>query len=354
MLLVHPHHRWANHSHLAMRTTMNLLQDERCELNASANSGSTPDSNPAFRAEVLAGLSARQKVVPARWLYDHTGSELFEAITVLPEYYPSRTERLILERHAPDIAARVGSGKVLVEFGSGSSSKTRSLLSVMEPEAYVPIDVSEEFLHESLQKLSREFPALQIRPMVGDFTKPMRLPLPDHSTCLGFFPGSTIGNFAATAAVDLLRTIASTLGEGAQLLIGVDQIKSERILLPAYDDAQGVTARFNLNLLSRINRELCGTIPVEAFRHHAIWNDHEARIEMHLLATRDLMFQVAGRPFQMASGETIHTENSIKYDPRDLRMLLRAGGWTPIAEWVDPQQFFSVVLAETTPSHLGP
>lgn len=335
---------------------MNLLDDERRAPNADANANadSIPSSNPVFRAEVLAGLSARQKVVPARWLYDHTGSELFEAITVLPEYYPSRTERLILERHASDIAARVGPGRVLVEFGSGSSSKTPLLLSAIEPEAYVPVDVSEDFFRESLQALSHEFPALPVYPIVGDFTEPMQLPPLGRSPRLGFFPGSTIGNFTAPAAVDLLRTIASTLGEGAQLLIGVDRVKSEYILLPAYDDAEGATARFNLNLLRRINRELCGTIPVEAFRHRAIWNHHESRIEMHLLATRDLTFQVAGQCFRMIAGETIHTENSIKYGPQELRTLLRAGGWTPVKEWVDPQQFFSVVLAEITPRHLGP
>jgi|SRR6185437_10336783 len=311
-------------------------------------------ADTTFHAEVLAGLSAPQKVVPARWLYDHRGSELFEAITELPEYYPTRTERSILEQHAENIAERVGRGRVVIEFGSGSSTKTPLLLAAIEPEAYVPIDVSGAFLHESLQGLSRLFPALPIYPVVGDFTKPMELPLLGRSRLLGFFPGSTIGNFEAPEAVNLLRTMATTLGDGSQLLIGVDRIKDQQILVPAYDDADGVTAQFNLNLLNRINRELRGTIPVEAFSHRAIWNDEEARIEMHLLAMRDLIFEVGDRMFHMSAGETIHTENSIKYGMRDVRVLLRAGGWRPVAEWTDAQNFFTVVLAEPTPASAGP
>jgi L-histidine N-alpha-methyltransferase len=328
---------------------MNLVCATR---DPALNAAAQPD--PAFLAEVLAGLSARQKVVPARWLYDHRGSELFEAITTLPEYYPTRTEHSILERHAKEIAERVGPGRVVIEFGSGSSTKTPLLLSAIEPDAYVPIDVSGEFLHESLQVLSRSFPALPVHPVVGDFTKPMQLPRLGHSPRLGFFPGSTICNFVAPEAVDLLRTMATTLGDAAQLLIGVDRIKDPQILVPAYDDAAGVTAQFNLNLLDRINRELGGTMPVGAFRHRAIWNDDEARIEMHLLATRDLSFEVADRMFRMRAGETIHTENSIKYGTRDVRVLLRAGGWTPVAEWTDARQLFSVVLAEATPRRVGP
>lgn len=326
---------------------MNLFQELCLELDAVAN------VDPAFHAEALAGLSARWKAVPARWLYDRRGSELFEMITALPEYYPTRTERSILECHAADIATKVGRGRVVVEFGAGSPTKTPLLLSAIAPRAYVPIDISGEFLHESLQGLSLSFPRLAIHPVVADFTKPLRLPRLDHAKWLGFFPGSTIGNFVAPEAVDLLRTMASTLGEDAQLLIGVDRIKSEQILLPAYDDADGVTAQFNLNLLDRINRELCGTIPVEAFRHNVVWNDGEARIEMHLAATRDLSFEVAGRSFQMIAGETIHTENSIKYGSRDFRLLLRAGGWTPLAEWTDAQSLFSVILAKAMPWHAG-
>jgi dimethylhistidine N-methyltransferase len=304
------------------------------------------DADPAFLADVLAGLSAQRKVVPARWLYDRRGSELFEAITVLPEYYPTRTERSILESRASDIVALVGGNRVVVEFGSGSSAKTPLLLSAIAPAAYVPIDISGAFLHESLRSLSRAFPGLPMYPVVGDFMKPLELPDLGQSRNLGFFPGSTLGNFAAPAAVDLLRAMAVTLGDGAQLLMGIDCPKSEDVLIPAYDDSDGVTAAFNLNLLHRINRELGGTIPAEAFRHQAVWNDDESRIEMHLVASRDLSFEVAGSLFRMSAGETIHTENSIKYGVRDLRVLLRAGGWTPVAEWTDAQQLFSVVLAD--------
>jgi dimethylhistidine N-methyltransferase len=310
--------------------------------------------DPAFLADVVAGLSAPQKVVPARWLYDHRGSELFEAITALPEYYPTRTERSLLARHARDIAQQVGPGRVVIEFGAGSSTKTPLLLAAVAPEAYVPIDISGEFLHESSRVLMRSFPALPVHPVVGDFTRPVLLPSLGDSPRLGFFPGSTIGNFVAAEAVDLLRTMAATLGDSAQLLIGVDRIKDRRVLIPAYDDAAGVTAQFNLNLLHRINRELGGAIPVDAFRHRAIWNDDEARIEMHLEATRDLTFEIAGVIFRMSAGETIHTENSIKYGTRDMRILLRAGGWTPSAEWTDERHLFTLVLAETTLGRVGP
>ena len=310
--------------------------------------------NAAFRTDVLAGLSARHRAIPARWLYDHVGSKLFEDITRLPEYYPSRTERAILADNASQIARLTGTGRVVVEFGSGSSAKTPLVLSAIAPSAYVPIDICEEFLAESTRELSRAFPSLPIHPVVADFTKPLDLPDLTDTPRLGFFPGSTIGNLVAPTAVDLLRTMADNLGQGAQLLVGIDRIKSEKVLVPAYADAQGVTAQFNLNLLHRINRELEGTVPVDAFRHEARWNDPEGRIEMHLEAMRDVGFKVAGATFRMRAGETIHTENSIKYGPRDARLLLRAGGWTPVEEWVDDEQLFAVILAEVTPLRLAP
>jgi dimethylhistidine N-methyltransferase len=307
-----------------------------------------------FRADVLNGLSTYQKAVPARWLYDRRGSELFEAITELPEYYPTRTERTLLQRHAGDIAMLTGPGRAVVEFGSGSSTKTPLLLSAIDPAAYVPIDISGEFLHDSVRALSQSFPRLLMYPVVGDFTQPLRLPCLGATPRLGFFPGSTIGNLVAPTAVDLLRAMSATLGMGAHLLIGIDRIKSEEILVPAYDDAQGVTAQFNLNLLERINRELFGTIPVSEFRHLVKWNDTQARIEMHLEASQDVSFQVAGRSFDMTAGETIHTENSIKYGTRDMRVLLGAGGWSPIAEWTDAEELFTLVLAEVAPSRHAP
>jgi L-histidine Nalpha-methyltransferase len=304
-------------------------------------------ADPHFRADVLEGFAMRPRAIPARWFYDHRGSQLFEAITDLPEYYPTRTEIGILRDICAPLLERVGEGRAVVEFGSGSSTKTPIVLECVSPAAYVPIDISGDFLRESAAGLQQRFPDLPVHPLEGDFTKPLALPaMVQALPKLGFFPGSTIGNLIPLLAVDLLRAMRASLGEGAMLLIGMDRIKSEDVLVPAYDDAQGVTAAFNLNLLERINRELDGTIPLDAFRHRAIWNDDRARIEMHLEAVRDARFTIDGRPFSIAAGETIHTENSHKYGPRDARILLRSGGWTPVAEWTDAEDRFAVILAE--------
>ncbi len=303
--------------------------------------------DPAFRRDVLNGLMARPRTIPPRWFYDRAGSELFEAITALPEYYVTRTERSLLSTAAREIAALTGRARVVVEFGSGSSAKTPALLSAVDPALYVPIDISADFLWESATRLSQLFPDLPIHPLEGDFTGTLRLPAAAESMPrLGFFPGSTIGNFLVPDAVDLLRAMAVTLGSGSMLLIGIDRIKDADDLVSAYDDSQGVTAAFNLNLLHRINRELGGSVPVDAFRHVARWNDPEARIEMHLEAVRDVCFGVDGQWFSMESGETIHTENSLKYGVRDALVLLRAGGWNPIRDWTDKRGFFSLILAE--------
>lgn len=309
--------------------------------------GTRSFADPAFRADVIDGLTRRPRAIPARWFYDHRGSELFEAITELPEYYPTRTETALLRSVAGEIAERVGPGRAVVEFGSGSSTKTPIVLQALDPSGYVPIDISGDFLRESSRALSERFPGLPVLPVEADFLKPIALPAQVRNLPkLGFFPGSTIGNMIPLSSTDLLRAMRASLGEGAMLLIGMDRIKDVGVLERAYDDAAGVTAQFNLNLLQRINRELDGTIPVQAFRHRAIWNDDRARIEMHLEAERDLLFTVEGRPFEMAAGETIHTENSHKYGPRDARLLLRSGGWTPIAEWTDPDDQFALYLAE--------
>lgn len=312
-------------------------------------------ADPAFRADVLNGLATRPRAIPARWFYDRRGSELFEAITDLPEYYPTRTEMGILRGHAADIAALAGPGRAVVEFGSGSSTKTPILLGAVSPSAYVPIDISGDFLRASSAGIAAAYPGLPVLPLEGDFMHRLALPrqvagLPK----LGFFPGSTIGNMAPLASTDLLRAMRESLGEGAMLLIGMDRVKDERVLVRAYDDARGVTAAFNMNLLERINRELDGTIPLDRFRHVARWNDARSRIEMHLEAREDVSFAVEGRPFAIAAGETIHTENSHKYGPRDARLLLRAGGWTPIAEWTDADEQFALILAEAQPPRPAP
>ena len=312
-------------------------------------------ADPQFRADVLAGLERRPRAIPARWFYDRRGSELFEAITALPEYYPTRTEAAILGSIGAELAALVGPGRAVVEFGSGSSAKTPLLLRAVAPSAYVPIDISGEFLRASTRALCAEFPELLVLPMEADFMRPLDLPRTIAGVPkLGFFPGSTIGNMAPLAAIDLLRAMRASLGVGAMLLIGMDRIKGEDVLVPAYDDAAGVTAAFNMNLLARINRELAGTVPVDAFRHRAIWNDDRARIEMHLEASRDADFTVDGRPFTMAAGDTIHTENSHKYGSRDARILLRGGGWTPIHQWTDADDRFAVILAEAQPERPAP
>ncbi len=309
----------------------------------------------AFRDDVLAGLAAPIPAVPARWLYNRRGSELFEAITRLPEYYPTRTETALLERHCREIAEQVGAGHAVIEFGSGSSAKTPILLRAVDPAAYVPIDISGDFLRDSAAALGGEFPDLPILPVEADFMRPIELPAEVHALPkLGFFPGSTIGNLVARTAVDLLRAMKETLGDGARLVIGMDRIKPVDILLRAYDDAAGVTAKFNLNLLHRINAELDGDIPVDAFRHRAIWNDPLSRIEMHLEAVRDVEFSVSGSSFSFGAGDTIHTENSHKYGHRDSRLLLRAAGWGLIGEWTDDQEWFSIILAEAEAPRFAP
>ena len=315
----------------------------------------TRPAEAAFREDVLAGLSAPIPAVPSRWLYDRRGSELFEAITRLPEYYLTRTETALLERHSGEIAGLIGPGHAMVEFGSGSSTKTRILLRALDAAGYVPIDISGEFLRESARSLAADFPGLPVHPVEADFMGPIALP-PAVAAApkLGFFPGSTIGNLVARTAVDLLRAMKATLGQGSLLLIGMDRIKEVETLIRAYDDAAGVTAEFNLNLLHRINAELGGDIPVDAFRHRAVWNDALSRIEMHLEAVRDVAFSISGRRFAFRSGETIHTENSHKYGHRDSRLMLRAAGWGVAREWTDPEERFSILLAEAEPPRFAP
>jgi len=308
-----------------------------------------------FRADILAGLSQRHKATPARWLYDEAGSRLFEDITQLPEYYPTRSETEILQGNGADFARLIGRGRAVVEFGSGSSVKTPLLLSAIDPAAYVPLDISGEFLRAAAADLAAKFPGLPVHPVEADFMKPVHLPEQVASLPkLGFFPGSTIGNMVPRTAVDLLRSMKETLGEGAHLLIGMDLIKDVAVLEAAYDDAAGVTAEFNRNLLRRINRELGGTIPVDKIRHRARWNDTFARIEMHLEAAEAITFEVSGESFAMEAGETIHTENSHKFDSRSQNTLLLAGGWTPLERWLDSGGRFSVILAEATPQRDAP
>ena len=312
-------------------------------------------ADPQFRADVLAGLDAAIPAIPARWLYDRAGSELFDAITRLPSYYPTRTETALLEARMFEIAAKIGPGRAVVEFGAGSATKTPILLRATHPAAYVPIDISGDYLHSSAAALDSDFPGLPVYPVVADFMGPIILPpeivgLPK----LGFFPGSTIGNCVPESATNLLRRWRDLLGVGALLLIGLDQVKPVDRLIAAYDDPEGVTAAFNLNLITRINRELDGDIPPQAFAHEARWNEMLGRIEMHLVARHDVTFAVSGRRFAFARGASIHTENSHKYGPRGGRLLLLAGGWTALAEWTDANRDFAVILAVAEPERFAP
>jgi dimethylhistidine N-methyltransferase len=309
----------------------------------------------AFRDDVLAGLSSPIPAIPARWLYDRRGSELFDEITRLPSYYPTRTETAIFHDIMPDVATRVPKGVAVVEFGAGSATKTPILLDAIAPSTYVPVDISGEYLEQSAADLQQRLPWLRVLPVVADFARPFSLPEEvAHLPKLGFFPGSTIGYFVPWSATDLLRQFRALLGPRAQLLIGMDRVKPVERLLAAYDDEEGVTAAFNLNLLTRINRELDGDIPLDAFRHETRWNDILSRIEMHLVATRDVDFSISGQRFHFAAGSSIHTENSHKYGPRGGRVLLLAGGWTPLAEWTDSDRDFAEILAVAEPERFAP
>ena len=297
-----------------------------------------------FAASVIEGLSRPQKTLPCRFLYDARGSSLFEEITELPEYYPTRTEIGILKQCAAEIVDGISIGDVLVEFGSGSSLKTEILLDhIAGRVTYVPLDVSESALSEATARLQARYPALDIRPLVADFSN---LPeLPDEfarSDKTGFFPGSTIGNLAPNEAVALLRSFRNVLGDRGRLIIGVDLKKDPRVLVNAYNDSAGVTAEFNLNLLVRINRELAGTFDLAAFRHKALYNPRAGRIEMHLVSDRVQDVMAAGRRFHFAQGETIHTENSYKYAVSEFRELASKAGWKPKRLWTDAGEQFSV------------
>ena len=321
----------------------------------TSDSATLEKADPAFRADVLGGLAEPIPAIPARWLYDRRGSELFDEITRLSAYYPTRIETALLERVLPQVAAIVAPGGAVVEFGAGSQTKIPLLLRAVRPKAYVPVDISGDYLEECAAALDADHERVAVHPVIADFTGPVALPaavaaLPK----LGFFPGSTIGNFVPQSATDLLRHFRDILGTHAKLLIGMDRAKSVERLVAAYDDPEGVTAEFNRNLLRRINRELNADIPLNAFAHEARWNDVLSRIEMHLVATRAVEFSIAGQRFAFAKGSTIHTENSHKYGPRSSVLLLLAGGWTPIAQWLAPDEDFALILAEAQPRRFAP
>lgn len=314
----YPHQRWAF-------TGVRLAGEVR-----PVDAAVTDDAETAaFRRDLIEGLSKPQKAVSPKWFYDAEGSRLFEAITRLTEYYPTRQEKALLQDVAPDLARRFGPQAVLVEFGSGASEKTRIVLDAApDLAAYVPIDISPSALAEAVQRLRAAWPDLAVRPVVGDFEALGDLP-PDLGAGrrVGFFPGSTIGNLSSDEAVTLLADARRMLGDGALFVLGVDLVKDPALLVRAYDDAAGVTAAFNRNLLVRANRQLGADFDLEGFAHEAVWDEGESRIEMHLKALRPMRVMIGDHPFDFAAGETIHTENSRKFTPAALRVMIEASGW---------------------------
>jgi len=301
------------------------------------------EATSAFARDVIGDLSRAPKRLAPKYFYDATGSELFEQITVLPEYYPTRTELSILRDHGPAISAMIPDGAALVEFGAGATTKVRLLLGECRLGAYVPVDISGDFLNVQSDALRADYPGLAIHPLTADFTAPFELPEAVRDMPkVGFFPGSTLGNFEPGEACSFLRSARTILGKGARMILGVDLEKDERVLYDAYNDTAGATARFNLNVLHRINRELSGDFDVGSFIHRAIYNRDRHRIEMHLISKKALTAQVLGKKFSFRPGESIHTENSYKYSIDRFNVLARVSGWTLLESWTDDNGLFSV------------
>jgi dimethylhistidine N-methyltransferase len=299
----------------------------------------------AFRADVLAGLGRSPKTLPSRWLYDDRGSELFEQITQLPEYYPTRTETAILRERAGEIAAFCGPRALLIEYGAGAGVKTEIVLGALQnPALYLPVDIAGDFLVASAARIERRFPYIEIRPVVADFTDDFDLPadLPRLAPRAAFFPGSTIGNLAPEDAVAFLRRVRGHVGGGGRAIVGVDLRKEIDVLVRAYDDSAGVTAAFNLNLLERINRELGGDFDLARFAHEARWNPDSSAIEMHLVSLEAQQATIDGRTVRFAAGETIHTEDSRKYSTGGFEALAAAAGWRVAHVWTDQEGLFAL------------
>lgn len=311
-----------------------------------ANRYSQPSSTSPFQDDVLDGLTRQRKALPSRWLYDERGSELFEAITTLPEYYPTRTETGILRDCASSVASVVERGAALVEYGAGASTKTHIVLDALNsPRYYVPIDISGDFLLASAKRIETAYPALDVAPRIADFLGTVSLPQKIQAVPrLGFFPGSTIGNLSDLEIHTFLARSKASLGQGARFLLGYDLRKAPETLIPAYDDAQGVTAAFNLNILARINRELDADFDLSRFRHVAVWNESQSRIEMHLESLGRQTVTIGSVNVRFEAGETIHTENSRKFSWDTMRRMCTAAGWSTLREYTDCAEQFAVVL----------
>ncbi len=301
-------------------------------------------ASDSFADHVVNGLGDSPKWLSAKYFYDAAGSDLFEQITRLPEYYPTRTELKILADNARAMSAYIPLAAALVEFGTGSTKKARILLNAApQIAAYVPVDISAEFLTQEAAGVRRDLPQVAVLPVAADFTRDFDLPAQVRNRPrVGFFPGSTIGNFEPQDAAEFLRQAGRILGAGATMIVGVDRIKDEAVLNAAYDDAAGVTAQFNLNILRRMNRELGGDFDLAAFRHRAFYNAADHRIEMHLESVKPQTVTVVGRSITFAKGETIHTENSYKYTVESFRALAEEAGWRPLATWTDANDYFAV------------
>ena len=301
----------------------------------------------AFRRDVLGGLAGSPKSIPSKYFYDERGSQLFDAITKTEEYYPTRTELAIMEAATDAIAEAVGPGAILVEYGSGSSLKTRTLLDALDLAAYVPIDISGDHLMRTAETLREAYPGLTISPVAADYTGDFRLPaLPPARRHVVYFPGSTIGNFSEGQAAVFLQHAADVAGPGGGLLIGIDLVKDRATLEAAYDDEAGVTAEFNLNLIDRINRELDGSLDRDGFRHQAVWNEEDRRIETYLVSQHAQEATICGVPFTFEAGEAIHTENSQKYTVDGFAASAAGSGFTLRHAWTDPADLFAVLYFE--------
>ena len=296
-----------------------------------------------IRDELIAGLCAPRATTSPKYLYDALGSKLFEAICELPEYYPTRTEAAIFERHGADIAESVGAGATLIDLGAGNCAKAARLFPLLAPSQYVPIDISVDFLHAAVTQLARQFPAIAMLPLGMDFSSALDLPPQVSRTRrLFFYPGSSIGNFHPDDALAFLHRMREA---GGDLLIGVDLVKDRALLDAAYDDALGVTASFNLNLLNHLNRLLGADFNLREWRHRGYFNPQESRIEMHLEARHDAVVRWQGGQRRFGEGERIHTENSYKYTPDSFAGLLREAGYQPARTWTDERDWFMVCHA---------
>jgi dimethylhistidine N-methyltransferase len=303
---------------------------------------SDPSGTP-FSADVIRGLKSIPKTIPPKYFYDSAGCALFERITELPDYYLARCELEILQQNAGAMAEIIPPGSALVEFGSGSSRKTRILLAAApQLAAYIPVDICGAMLEQEAALLRDEFPQLNVSPITADFTKPFDLPADTPASRIGFFPGSTIGNFEPHEAATFLRHAGKMLGPGAIFIVGIDLVKDPDVLHAAYNDAAGITEQFNLNLLVRINRELDANFNIDSFEHHAFYNRERHRIEMHLASSKRQKVRVRGETIDFRAGETIHTESSYKYSIDSFGALARGTGWTPHAAWTDPNRYFCV------------